>query len=210
MMNEDNGSSISALLAQARAGDAAARDRLFALCRNYVAIVARTQVESWVRAKFDPSDLVQQTLLEAHRAFASFHGQTGAEWLGWLRGILTHNALDFARQYGATQKRQVHREVPLRQPASDSTPVRGLEPVDPHDSPSKQLLLHERELLLADALAQLSPEHREVILLRNLQGLSFEEVAERMGRSRPAAQMLWMRALHKLQALLQEQSGSRR
>ncbi|MEN6493352.1 MAG: sigma-70 family RNA polymerase sigma factor, partial [Thermoguttaceae bacterium] len=57
----------------------------------------------------------------------------------------------------------------------------------------------DSELRVAAALAQLPPDYQEVILLRNLQRLSFNEVADRMGRSRPAVQMLWMRAIKKLQ-----------
>src|SRR5436190_18630343 len=105
--------SIADLLAIARNGDPAALNGLFEACRNYVGLLARTQVESWLRAKVDPSDLVQQTLLEAYRDFGRFHGKTEAEWLAWLRRIVTHNALDFARQYHGTEKRQANREVPF-------------------------------------------------------------------------------------------------
>src|SRR5437016_14458881 len=79
---------VRALLEAARAGDRAARDRLFAGCRDYLCLTARARVESWLRAKADASDLVQQTLLEAHRGFDQFHGATEAEFLGWLRRIL--------------------------------------------------------------------------------------------------------------------------
>src|SRR5947199_97227 len=67
------------------------------------------------------------------------------------------------------------------------------------DTPSQELIRKERELQVADALARLSDDHRTVIILRNLQRLPFDEVARRMGRSRPATQMLWMRAVRKLQ-----------
>src|SRR3974377_1252386 len=104
---------LCSLLAEARAGNARALDRLFAMCRNYVAIIARSQVEGWLRAKVDASDLVQQTLLEAYRDFQRFHGATEGEWLGWLRQILSHNAADFVRQFCKTDKRQARREVRL-------------------------------------------------------------------------------------------------
>lgn len=196
----DQGCTLSGLLARARAGDRQALDRLFAACRSYIAVVARAQVESWLQAKFDPSDLVQQTLLEAYRGFEGFQGDTGAEWLAWLRGILRHNAVDYARQYCGTDKRQVRLEVPLQAPASDSPAAP--EPAAGGESPSEELLAHERALLVADALSRLTPDHQEVILLRNVQGLPFDQVAQRMGRSRPAAQMLWMRAVHALQELM--------
>ena len=166
-------------------------------------------MESWVQAKLDPSDLVQQSMLEAYRAFGTFQGKTEAEWLAWLRRILMHNATDLARHFGGTDKRQISLEVSLGGPECGGRLQNPLEPADDGMSPSEQLLLCERELQLAEGLARLPADHRQVILLRNLQGLPFDEVAQRMGRSRPATQMLWMRALRGLQAILKEtMSGS--
>lgn len=204
-MSAEHESVLLNLLARARGGDAAARDELFARCRNYVGLIARAQVESWMQAKVDASDLVQQTLLEAHRGFAKFEGQTEAEWLAWLKQILAHNTQDFIRHY-RTDKRHAGREVPLRSPADDSGSF-FRDPPDDGDSPSQFLVQQEREIELADAITRLSPDHQEVILLRNLQRLPFDQVAERMGRSRPAVQMLWMRAVQKLEELLRESSA---
>jgi RNA polymerase sigma-70 factor (ECF subfamily) len=201
--------SLSDLLRQARAGQAGELDRLFAACRNYLCLLAQSHVEGRLRTKVDASDLVQATLLEAYRDFAQFRGGTEQEWLAWLRRILAHNAANFMRYYRGTGKRELRREVALDGNSAGET-VGWSQPVDPGESPSQQLLRKERELLLADALVQLAPDYREVICLRNLQRLPFEEVAQRMGRSRPAVQMLWMRALEKLQtalAALEDASG---
>jgi RNA polymerase sigma-70 factor (ECF subfamily) len=193
---------IADLLARARSRDPSDLDRLFAVCRNYLSVLARAQVESWLQAKVDASDLIQQTLLEAYRDFSHFRGATEAEWLAWLRRILAHNAANFVRQYRGTDKRQARREVPLQFPADGSHSGGFADPADRGESPSQQLLRKERELQVADALAELPPDYREVIFLRNLQRLPFQEVAERMERSRPAVQMLWMRAIDKLQEVL--------
>ncbi len=206
-MSENNDSSLVDLLNRAREGDDAARDRLFERCRNYVSVVARTQVEGWMRAKVGASDLVQQTLLEAHRSFRDFRGTTEAEWLAWLKRILSHNTTDFARRYRGTEKRRVQREVPIYSATPGGSGEFVRDPADPGESPSQLVARHEREIVVAEAISQLSPDHQDVILLRNLQRLSFNEVAERMGRSRPAVQMLWMRALQKLQAILEEQDA---
>src|SRR5690348_287706 len=104
-MDPQDSVSVSDLLARARRNGEADLDRLFASCRNYLGIVARAQVESWLRAKVDASDLIQQTLLEAYRDFVHFRGSTEAEWLAWLRRILAHNAANFVRQYRGTEKR---------------------------------------------------------------------------------------------------------
>lgn len=197
----DTGLGVRSLLEQARGGDARARDRLFACCRSYLVVVARSRVEGWLQAKVDASDVVQQSLLEAHRDFARFQGAGEAEWLGWLRRIVERNAHDFVRHYRGAACRDVGREVGLRDPA-DSAAAGAPEPADRIDSPSQLMIQRERHLLLADAMMQLSEDHREVIVLRNIQQLEFEEIGRRMGRTRPAVQMLWMRALQKLKALL--------
>ena len=190
---------IGDLLQKARAGDESARDRLFQACRNYVAIAARSEMASWLKAKVDASDLVQQTLLEAHRGLENFRGTTEAEWLGWLRRILVHNAADYVRRFHGVEKRRAGREIPLTPDDSDRSDL-GLAAED--ESPSQLLMQKERQLQVADAVAQLPEDYQEVVILRNIQQLPFDEVAERMGRSRPAVQMLWMRAIKKLQEVL--------
>jgi len=197
-MTAEEPSSLVQLLDRARDGDDSARDELFEKCRAYVNVVARAQVESWLQAKVDASDLVQQTLMEAHRGLADFRGQTEAEWLAWLRRILQHNAADFVRHYRGTEKRQVRREVSLHAQGAGHSEQFFRDLSDPGETPSQLVMRKEREIEVADAIGRLSEDHQEVIMLRNLQRLPFDEVALRMGRSRPATQMLWMRALQKL------------
>jgi len=198
---------ISELLARARAGNRQALNQLFGSCRNYVSVLAHSQMETNLQAKCDPSDLVQQTLLEAYDGFAKFHGVTEAEWLAWLRGILGHNAADVIRHYHGTERRQARREMPLdNAPPGSSSAENRFDPADSNETPLEQLIRQERDLLLADAVAELEADQRTVILLRNLRRLPFDEVARQMGRSRPAVQMLWMRAIRNLQNRLVEES----
>jgi RNA polymerase sigma-70 factor (ECF subfamily) len=198
-------SGIRSLIAQARAGDAASRDQLFQRCRNYVAVLARAQMESWMGGKVDASDLVQQTLLEAHRGFDNFTGQAEGEWLAWLKQILAHNAQDEIRRFRAA-KRAAGRELAL--PGAGESGLGLSQFSDGLATPSQALMAHERELALADAMLQLSEDHQTVLHLRSLQRLAFDEVARRMGRTRPAAQMLWMRAVQRLESLLSEAEGA--
>ncbi len=194
--------SVADLLSQAREGDEQGKERLFQACRGYLHYLARTQVETWIQAKIDASDIVQQTLLEAHRDFERFEGQSEGEWLAWLRRILSHNAADYVRRYRGTAKRAAHREVPIRG-AGDGSSVMGVgEPAAPGGTPSEEAVFRDDQLRMAEALTGLSPDHREVILLRNLQRLPFDEVARRMDRTRPAVQMLWTRAIKKLQEIM--------
>jgi RNA polymerase sigma-70 factor (ECF subfamily) len=193
---------VGELLQRARAGDESARDRLFVVCRNYVSIAARAEMASWLKSKVDASDLVQQTMLEAHRGLANFRGTTEGEWLAWLKRILAHNATDYVRRYHGVEKRCTSREVSLATSEDSERPQPQLS--DDGPSPSHLVMQKELQLQVADAVARLPEDYQEVVILRNLQQLPFEDVAERMGRSRPAVQMLWTRAIRRLQEVLNE------
>jgi RNA polymerase sigma-70 factor (ECF subfamily) len=201
--NNGDESPVAALLERARCGDQQARNELFERCRAYVSLVARAQVESWLQAKVDHSDLVQQTLLEAHRGLNNFRGTTDGEWLAWLKRIVQHNAADFVRRYGKAGKRRVAREVSLDVPVGDDSQGPSRDPRDPGQTPSQIVLRREEELAISQAVSRLPDDYQEVIVLRNLERLPFDEIAERLGRSRPAVQMLWMRAIRKLQEIVE-------
>ncbi|HCO27604.1 sigma-70 family RNA polymerase sigma factor [Gimesia maris] len=193
------------LIQRTRAGDRAAENELLQKCRAYISLIARAQIEGWMRTKVDASDLVQQTLLEAHQGLERFKGETEAEWLGWLRGILKHNTLDFARQFQGAAKRDVKREFSFDQygTADSRSTVQKWELKDSTETPSRILMNREQEILMAEAVSELPEDYQEVIMLRNLQRLSFKQVAERMNRSPGAVQMLWLRALNQLQERLE-------
>jgi RNA polymerase sigma-70 factor (ECF subfamily) len=164
-------------------------------CRNYLLLVANGELHTDLQAKVAPSDLVQDTFLEAQRDFGQFRGRTQAELLAWLRRILQHNLANCSRQYHQTEKRQVAREVGLHA-AGDEQPA--------HDvaatilSPSTQAIAREQEVALAEALARLPEPYRDVIALRHRDGLEFAEIGARIGRSAEAARKLWARAVVQL------------
>jgi RNA polymerase sigma-70 factor (ECF subfamily) len=185
------------LLARARSGDAAILGRLLASYRNYLRLMADTQMGPALRSRVEPSDLVQEALLEAHRDFGQFGGGTEPELLAWLRRILARTLLDQARRHQA-QVRDVQREASLDALMEQSGS--GLVALFPAQGPSPSSHASQREqaVLLADALERLAPDYREVIVLRSLQDLPFEEIGQRLGRNPGAVRMLWARALEKL------------
>ena len=87
------------LLERARAGDEAARGRLLESYRNFLRLVARSLINGALRARFDPSDVVQETFLKAHRAFDRFDGTTEAEFVAWLRRILVRDLADRVKHH---------------------------------------------------------------------------------------------------------------
>jgi RNA polymerase sigma-70 factor (ECF subfamily) len=190
----------SELIRKCRAGDESARAELFARYHHYLDALARAQLGRHLRTKCDPSDIVQQTLLEAHRDFAGFQGEHEGELLAWLRRILAHNLFNETRHYSARQ-RDAAREISIDQvragvEQSSLALGRGLAASTP--SPSQDAVRRESAVQLADALARLPEDYRTVLLLRVFEELPAAEVAERMGRTAGAVRMLQMRALEAL------------
>jgi RNA polymerase sigma-70 factor, ECF subfamily len=188
---------VADLIRRCRNGEAAAREKLFQGYQSYLHLLAAAQLGRHLRAKYDPSDLVQQTLLEAHRDFLTFQGEREAELLAWLRQILAHNLFNEARRYAA-QQRDAARELSLDQLRKgldhSSLALAGCL-ADDEPSPSAQAVRRERGVLLADALARLPDDYRTVLLLRIFEELPAEEVALRMNRTAGAVRMLQLRAL---------------
>jgi RNA polymerase sigma-70 factor (ECF subfamily) len=186
------------LLHEARTPNGAALGRLLEQYRNYLTLLARFQIGRRLQGKADPSDLVQETFLEAHRHFALFQGSTEAELVSWLREILAARLAKLVRHYLGTQRRNVRLERELAGELEQSSRAldRGL--VASASSPSHQAARREQAVLLADALGQLPEDYREVLVLRHLHGLGFLEVAQRMGRSVASVKKLWARALPRL------------
>src|SRR4051794_40708516 len=89
------------LIDQARGGDAAALGRLLEMYRNYLRLLARSLLGRALRLRVDPSDLVQETFLDAHRDFPRFAGGGEPELVAWLRRILVRNLADQVRHHRA-------------------------------------------------------------------------------------------------------------
>jgi RNA polymerase sigma-70 factor (ECF subfamily) len=192
------------LLGLARGGDRDALGELLELYRNYLQILAAAQVGTSLRGHVEPSDIVQETFLEAATGFASFRGTSEAELCTWLRRILVHNIADQAKHH-RRQERDVDRQVSLDQALDRSSLCLHEALAANLSSPSARAMRRERAVIVADVLAQLSEDHRTVIVLRNLLQLRFEEVAERMHRSPVAVRLLWLRAIERLRGLFQEE-----
>lgn len=165
--------------------------------RDYLLLVANKELPADVRPKVAPSDIVQETFVEAREAFAEFPGIAAHEFRAWLKRILINNTKDAIRHYRVVQKRQVSRELSLEATADAAMGTFPGRPVaDP--SPSQCARLHEDRVRLTAALERLPESHRQVIELRNFEQLSFVEIGERTQRTASAARALWIRAIRQL------------
>lgn len=195
------------LLRQAKTGDGDALGRLLERYRAYLLVLARVQIGRRLQGKVDASDVVQEAFLGASRDFRQFRGATEKEFIGWLRQVLASLLANLVRHYQGTQRRDVRLERRLAVELEQSSHAldRGL--AADQSSPSQQAVRREQSVLLADALRRLPDEWRELLILRHLEGLTFPEVARRLGRSVDSVKKQWPRALAGLRRLLEEKTG---
>lgn len=189
------------LLTQARDGAPEQVGQLLQLYRNYLLVLATTQFDRRLRRRLSPSDLVQETMLAAHRDFEQFRGRTEPQFLAWLRQILINCLHHAIETHVKAKMRDVRCEISIENlsVALDRSTARLSELlVDKAPSPGAPMRQRENAVAFANQLAALRPQYRDVIIMRNLQGLPFEEIAERMDRNSGAVRMLWLRAVDKL------------
>jgi RNA polymerase sigma-70 factor, ECF subfamily len=196
---------LELLMDKARAGDLSARGRLLELYRNYLRLVARSLIRAPLTLQLDASDLVQETFLKAHRDFAQFAGSAERELVAWLRQILVRTLANQAKHHrtrGRDQRRQESLDVLLDR----SSLAIQQQLADSIASPSSHAVQREQSVLLADALARLPADYREVFILRNLEQVPVDEIATRMGRSPNAVRKLWGRAMVALKQAMEAHS----
>jgi RNA polymerase sigma-70 factor (ECF subfamily) len=194
---------VEDLIHQAHGPDPVALATLLEVFRNYLRLLARTGLGTGLQGKADASDVVQETLLKAHQNFGQFQGRTEAELAAWLRQILARNITDLGRRFHTAAARNVSRERSLQEVLDASSQALGNIIAAARSSPSAAAQRRELSLVLADALAELSPDYRDVIILRSIEERDWEDVALRMNRSLGAVRMLWTRALKELRPLLE-------
>jgi RNA polymerase sigma-70 factor (ECF subfamily) len=169
--------------------------------RSYLHLLAQAHLRPRMQARLDASDLVQQTLLDAHQKQAQFRGESEGERLAWLKQILANNLADAVRGM-ARAKRDVNRERPLEHEVAGSfSRVEGwLAAVQ--SSPSQQTVRAEELVRLADGLATLPPAQRDAIVLHHLQGQTLAEVGRQLDKTPAAVAGLLHRGLKQLRELM--------
>jgi RNA polymerase sigma-70 factor (ECF subfamily) len=184
------------LLARAQAGSETALGELLELYRNYLLSVAGRELGPDIQAKAGPSDVVQDTFLEAQRLFDRFEGEAGGQFLGWLRSILQNKLSEYHNRYRATLKRQVQRERSL-----DDTGAQGAlgERLPAEVStPSARAMRQEEADQLRQAVQRLPEPQRQVLIWHHWEGLTFAEIGRRLERREDAVRMMFGRALTRL------------
>jgi len=169
--------------------------------RDYLRVLARLSLDERLRTKLDASDVVQQTLLEAHQAMPRYTGTSDAEMAGWLRQILARNLVDALRHF-TRAKRDLTVEQSLENSIAVSSRRLDVWLASAEDSPTDALVRSDEVLSLAEALAKLPRDQRLAVEQHYLAELPSAEVARRMGRSEASVAGLLRRGLKRLRELM--------
>jgi RNA polymerase sigma-70 factor (ECF subfamily) len=200
----DAGFDPELLLVLAKGGDGVALGQLLERYRNYMALLVRLQVGRRLRRKVDAEDLLQEIGLEVHRKIPMFRGSSEREFLKWVRRMVGSILANQVRHFLGTKCRDLRLERALVEELDHSSRALNRSLVAPQSTPSQQAVRREQAVILADALQGLPEDYREVIILRHLEGLSFPDVARRMGRTEDSVKNVWLRALARLRRTLEE------
>jgi RNA polymerase sigma-70 factor (ECF subfamily) len=187
------------LLEQVQAGERQAFERLFARHRSYLREIVAMRLDPVLRARVDPSDIVQETQLEAYRRLEDYLRRRPMPFRLWLRKTAYHRLHKIRRRHAAAARRAVEREVPL---PDRSSLVLAQQLLAPGSTPSQQLSRRELTRLVRQALARLPDADREVLLLRTFEGFSHQEIGCILEIDTAAARKRYGRALLRLRKLL--------
>jgi RNA polymerase sigma-70 factor (ECF subfamily) len=194
-------------LDQARAGLPESLGQLLMSCRNYLLLAASRKLGADLRSKVNPSDVVQETFLDAQRDFGRFHGDTEDELRAWLYRILLNNLANAGRHYRDAEKREVGREITL--PDGDGNGEALGELIRDTPTPSEWMAIQEEVAALERALDELPEQYRQVLRLRYQEQRTFADIGTRLNCSAEAARKLWARAVDHLQKKLSAPYESR-
>ncbi len=172
--------------------------------RPYLTILARMQFDQRLQAKLDPSDIIQQTMLQAHRGLPDHRGENSAQMAAWLRQILARNLTHALRDFHR-DKRDVRRERSLQQQLDASSARLEKWIAAEQSTPSEIAERNEYVLQMAEALQQLPTDQRVAIELHYWHGWKLADIATHLERSVSAVGGLLHRGLKSLRERIKNQ-----
>jgi RNA polymerase sigma-70 factor (ECF subfamily) len=189
------------LLEEARAGAPGAVNRLLGRHRAYIGRFVELRLDPQLRARVDPSDVVQEAQMEAVRRLDGYLEGAPLPFRLWLRQIAQDRLLMLRRHHRGARRRAVTREAAW---PDESSLAFARQLLASGTSPSARLAASELAQRVQRAVARLPEADREIVLLRNIEGLSNQEVAQLLAIQPATASQRYGRALLRLRKLLDE------
>jgi RNA polymerase sigma-70 factor (ECF subfamily) len=209
MLMADTHDDITSLLNRATAGEEGALAELFTRYRKRLRQMIRLRLDRRLSSRVDPSDVLQEAYLDVVQQFPAYQRRPEMPFFLWLRLVTGQRLLRVHRRHLGAGMRDAGREVSLYhgalpQASSESLAAQLLGRMT---SASQALVRAEMQLQLQAALNDMGPLDREIIALRHFEELSNAEAAEVLGLSKTAASNRYLRALARLQKILENIPG---
>jgi RNA polymerase sigma-70 factor (ECF subfamily) len=194
------------LIRQVARGEPTARDELFARHRNRLRRMIEVRMDRRVMRRVDPSDVIQEALIEANRQLPDYVQRRPVSFYPWLRRIAWKSLARLHRTHAQTGKRNVGKEVDIGLP-DDSVMALAKLVVAPVSKVDKKAVRQEMFTRVRIALDQMKQQDREVLIMRYLEELTLREIAESIGISEAAVKMRQARSLQRLNRILSDDSN---
>jgi RNA polymerase sigma-70 factor, ECF subfamily len=197
------------LIANAQAGDRAAAARLFDRHRGRLRKMMEVRLDRRLQSRVDPSDIVQEVYIEMARSIPQYQPQPQVPFYFWLRALACGKLSSIHRQHLGTQKRMPQLEVPLHRGALPHASSASLaqQILGTTTSPTQFAQRAELQVKLQDALNEMDPLDREILVLRHFEELANTEIAKLLGIEKAAASKRYLRALRRLREVLSGING---
>lgn len=183
------------LVALAKEGDESALNRLCSVYGERVRRIIRLRLDQRLRPKLDSVDVVQDALILALDGLKDFTYRNEGDFLRWLSKIAENRLRDIFDKFHA-DRRDIHKEIPFRKEGR-STEGGSIGAAGPMRTTTPSVIMSRKQALdkLEQALDELKPEYRQVVVLKRIEGLSHAEIAARLGKKTGAVRMLLARAM---------------
>jgi RNA polymerase sigma-70 factor, ECF subfamily len=185
------------LVCRASRGDTEARQQLLVRHRDRLRRMVAVHLDRRVAARIDPSDVVQEALMDAAQKLSDYLEERPLPFYPWLRRLAWDHLIRLHQHHLATRKRSALKEEKLGLP-DESVLELAQRLISPGSSPSRHLLREELRDRMRAGLDQLAESDREVLVLRYLEQLSMSEIAAVLGLQEGAVKMRHTRALRRL------------
>jgi RNA polymerase sigma-70 factor, ECF subfamily len=200
---------VDDFLRRAGEGDQPALAAIFALHRDRLEQMVRLRMDRRLQGRIDPSDVLQETFLEAMRRVQDFARRPTTSVYLWLRFLTAQKLVDLTRRHLGSKMRDAGQEIALHRgslPQASSVSL-AAQLLGRFTSPSRAVIRAETQLHVQEALNSMDPIDREVLALRHFELLTNDEVAQVLGLSKAAASNRYVRALKRLKVILSAVPG---
>jgi RNA polymerase sigma-70 factor (ECF subfamily) len=194
---------------QAAAGDRQAWSDLLAAHRARLRRMVALRLDRRLQGRIDPSDVIQEAYIDATAGLAEFVERGEMPFFLWLRWLTGMKLNVIHRKHLGCQVRDAAREVSLDRSAfpTATTAALAAQLLGRQTSASQVAIRLERKVRLQEALDEMDPLDRDVLILRHIEELTNAETALTLGLQESAASKRYIRALRKLKDILRAMPG---